>query len=359
MPEALVLPTERLDRFEQGLRSGRGRTVGDEQMWRAFAGAFPEEANRPSRRRTFLAALETLQERRILALPSRMGRLWDKSLKPAVPTRVTFLVQDAPDLVDNEWRKRLWHPALSWVPKLPRLASDQLEFLERVERGLIAREFDRVVPVCTRSLQLTGDEKRLNALQRSEVLFGPGRLDLEILGCRDEPVPMAWEQVGPGARVLILENHNPFSLARRVFSGIDGGRYRLVGWGHGRMAERSIRHLATIGVQVEAIDYVGDLDHYALEIVCAARIAAAAVGLPEPQPAPGLHRRMLERVAEYGHPEGLLSSKPTRPLREAERAWLPEDVREDISQLIAAGRRVPEEVLLAADFEEIGRTQGG
>lgn len=353
MADALTLAPERVRLFGERLQSVRGRTVREKRIWEAFAEVFPEEAQRPSRRRTLVAALGFLEAQGVVELPSPRGRLWDRAIQPPVPTQVRLAQSNQPDAADTSWKRRLWHPALAWVPLLPRVSAEHLEFLERVEQGLIAGAFGKPVPLRTRSLQITGDEKRLGALLRSEVLFGVNRLTLEMLGCIDETVPMAWESVGEGGRVLILENASPFVLARGVLGNLPASGYGLVAWGGGGQALRSIRHLTTIGRNIEGIDYIGDLDARGIEIASGVSHAAHAIGLPRPKPAPAAYQRMLDRIREYGHPVGLKAKGPGRPLKDAERAWLPEDVREAVVTMIECGRRIPEEVLLPEDYAAI------
>jgi len=110
-----------------------------------------------------------------------------------------------------------------------------------------------------RSLQLTGDEKRL-ATWMGTSLFGPGRLTLPLLGCLPDVLPLAWEAVGDGGRMVIFENAGPFVVARGVLAGMSDRPFDLVGYGAGGSIVASLGHLLTIEPRPTSIAYVGDLD---------------------------------------------------------------------------------------------------
>lgn len=60
-----------------------------------------------------------------------------------------------------------------------------------------------------RSLELFGDEKRLEALLGGQ-MFWEGRLTLSLLRCRRVHPPSAWRQVGAGPWALVAEKHDTF-----------------------------------------------------------------------------------------------------------------------------------------------------
>src|SRR5438105_1999563 len=63
-----------------------------------------------------------------------------------------------------------------------------------------------IVPTGERSLDLFGDEKRLDVLRRNRRLFAPGRLSLEMLRARLFAPPFAYRRIGQGGVALVLEN---------------------------------------------------------------------------------------------------------------------------------------------------------
>lgn len=345
MPQAddPALDVQRLETFAAALRAHPGRRISRESLWAAFSEAFPSVRG-PERRAWLLAALKALADAGVLRLPSRQGRRWDTALVPHVPTSVDLLYAPEPSR-DDTWRREPWHPRLSWVPHLPRVAGDQLAFLRRVQQGLIEGWFREPAPVRYRSLQLTGDEKRLDALLRS-TLFGAGRLDLQLLGATWYAPPLAWESVGNGAAVLVFENAGAFAVAHRVLNALPNPIYGIVAYGGGAVFQQSVQHLAQIGRLVARIDYVGDLDRPGLDIARMSSAGAALVGLPTVSPAPGVHRAMLDAAARFGSPIGWPhESARVSDADDVRAAWLPLSVRSDALDVLSGDRRIPEEVL--------------
>lgn len=256
--------------------------------------------------------------------------------------------------VDESWRALPWHPRLAWEPDLPRLGTDQVAFLRRVHEGLVEGWFERPAPLRYRSLQLTGDDKRLEALLGT-VLFGEGRRSLETIGAYTVVLPLAWERVQEGGRVIVFENKEPFIVARTVLQEMQDPPYDIVAFGGGRDFEQSVAHLTTIDCAISLLDYVGDLDESGLDIACRARQDGLAAGLPEIRPAAGMHASMLRAAAAFGHPQGWPEEKHRRSVGPEAVGWLPTDVHAVALAILGAGCRVPEEVLGPAEMREVWR----
>ena len=110
----------------------------------------------------------------------------------------------------------------AWVPELAflREARVNLPFAElrQLNDFLVAGGRDReLVPIKERSLQLFGDEKRLDVLADS-ALFREGRLTLAQLRCEVVAEPLAWKR-GPAAAaaqpVIVLESCTGVSCSTR------------------------------------------------------------------------------------------------------------------------------------------------
>lgn len=122
------------------------------------------------------------------------------------------LVRERPGASPFSWRTFPWHPHLHWVIHCRSLSAPQIEFLRRVHDGLVNGRFREPAPLKYRSLQLTGDEKLLASLATTS-LFSESRLTLEMLACLPDALPLAWEAVGEGGRMVIFERF----LDRRSF----------------------------------------------------------------------------------------------------------------------------------------------
>lgn len=339
----------RLEQFERGLLSGTAVRVGAQDLWRILAKVFPHRAHGPSERRLLLDALRSLEARGIIRLPSERGRRWDRSMDPAVPISVD-IVRDQPAGPSFSWRVFPWHPNLHWVLQCRNLSTQQIEFLRRVHDGFVNDMFREPAPLKYRSLQLTGDEKLLAALATTS-LFGPARLSLDLLACLPDALPLAWEAVGDGGRIVIFENAGPFAVARRVLVEMQSRPYDLIAYGGGRSVLAALGHLKTIERRVESIHYVGDLDHAGLDISWCAQRCAKDLGLPAVAPASELHRQMLLAAESFGHPQGWPA--PGR-IADIDRSKILEvlspEIRDRIDAVLRAGHRIPEEVLGPDEF---------
>lgn len=338
------LDQHRLDQFERGLLAGTAVRVGAQDLWRALAKVFPHRTPGPAERRLLLDALRSIEARGSIRLPPERGKRWDRSMDPAVPSSVD-IVRDQAAQSGFPWRTFPWHPNLHWVVQCRNLSTQQVEFLRRVHDGFVNGMFQEPAPLKYRSLQLTGDEKMLASLATTS-LFGPSRLTLELLACLPDALPLAWEAVGAGGRMVIFENAGPFAVARRVLSEIEAKPYDLVAYGGGRSILAALAHIGTIQRPVESIHYVGDLDDAGLDIAWTARHLAIRLGIPRLEPATELHRQMLSTARTFGYPNGwpvrLCGSELRR--QQIMEAIAPE-LQVDVERLLKAGGRIPEEIL--------------
>jgi hypothetical protein len=342
-----------LARFADALASNRGRRVRWESLWSAFASAFPHRPQGRQEREWLAAALEHERAAGRIEFPSERGAHWDRSLPPALPRMVTRIEEAAP--ADDAWRRLVWHPELAWVPTMPRLATEQVAFLRRVHQGLVEGWFERLAPVRYRSLQLTGDDKRLEDLAAGS-LFREGRLSLDGIGAYRVCQPLVWERVGAGGRVLVFENQEPFFVAREILAALERPPYGIVAYGHGLSFERSVAHLATLPFQPECIHYVGDLDGPGLEIAARSARAAETLGsLPPLLAAPGMHAAMLSSAAIMGVPGGWPADNWTGRLGDEALALLPAEIRPRVRDLLESAHRVPEEVLGPEEMARVFR----
>ena len=338
------LDQRRIDELERCLLSGTAIRVATQDLWRALAQVFPHRTPGPLERSLLLEALKSIAARGSIRLPSEQGKRWDRSMSPAVPTSVD-VVRDQSTSSPFPWRTFPWHHHLHWVVQCRGLSAQQVEFLRRVHEGFVNGTFREPAPLKYRSLQLTGDEKMLASLATTS-LFGPSRLTIEMLACLPDALPLAWEVVGDGGRMIIFENSGPFAVARRVLSELRTRPYDLVAYGGGRSVLAALGHIKTIERSVESIHYVGDLDHAGLDIGWCARRCSKNMGLPIVAPASEIHRQMLWAAESFGHPQGWPAKEC---FSDADRSRildvLSPEVRDRVEAVLGADRRIPEEVL--------------
>ncbi len=199
---------------------------------------------------------------------------------------------------DEEARRMREFP---WVPELAFLRETRVNLpfdeLRRLNDFLQAGSGERpVVPIKERSLQLFGDEKRLDVLADS-VLFRGGRLTLAQLRCEIVAEPLAWKR-GPAEAadkpVIVLENaatwhsYARWNQATAQFSAvIYGGGNRFVD-GVGFFAE-VFRELGG----ARRVFYFGDLDAAGLAIPQRASRRAKELGLSTIEPHLWSYRQLL------------------------------------------------------------------
>ena len=339
-----ALDAKALDTFRAALLKSTRARLGRNQIWTAFARAFPVRPQGAEERQWFRAALDHAAKEGTLRLPSERGEGWDRSQMPAIPL-VATLRRGGNQRRDHSWRTFPWHPALAWIADHRALTPEQVAFLRRVHEGLRDGRFGERAPLKYRSLQLTGDEKRLGSLTKTK-LFGPGRLSLELLGCLPDRVPLAWASVSDDSTALVVENAGPFNVAVSVLRQVSRPPYGIVVYGAGAGVEQALPGLCDLGRSVTRVMYVGDLDRAGLRIAQAAAQTSQRAGLPPLEPAPGLHKAMLDSAAHLGHPLGWATEARRSRTDDAHLVtWLPSEVRARVREVLAAGRRVPEEVL--------------
>jgi len=279
------------------------------------------------------------------------------SALPHLPNSVDQL-RAAPAPQNRRWRSHPWHPLLHWVADLAVLSPEQQAFLFRVHEGLVHGAFDKPAPMKYRSLQLTGDEKRLAELVKTK-LFEPGRLTLDMLGCLRDTCPLAWEAVADNGGVIVFENIGPFIVARQVLSSMPDPPYGIVVHGAGKAFLAGIGYLATIGRSIRSLRYVGDLDPEGLWIPASARGCAQRAGLPEILPAVELHQPMLASAAALGHPQGWPSDgRRPSPDDIGIVDFVSADIRQQVLAIFKQGYRVPEETLGPSEMLYAWRTRG-
>ena len=198
--------------FEEELRAFGKRRIRLQELRVALLRARPDTVDAPNLRQLLLDALRELQNRCALDLP---GQGWDTSGMPALPRTVRLL--DMPELQRNR-------TALAWLPALAFAAEERHPVrradLEAINAFLLSARGREVVAVPTRerSLQIFGDEKRLDKIRKGKPGLYDGRISLDDLRCYPVAPPLPWEQprsVADGKPVLVLENYHSYESFRR------------------------------------------------------------------------------------------------------------------------------------------------
>lgn len=178
-----------------------------------------------------------------------------------------------------------WEPELSFL----RDAKLSLSFAELCQVNEFMKDRSRerpIVPIKERSLQIFGDEKRLDVLYSSSALFAEGRLALDQLGCAIVPEPLGWSRgAAPEGPFIVLENaatwhsYCRWNELSRCFSAVIYG-------GGNRFAD-SVGFLQEIQKEIGGVRpvlYFGDLDFAGLAIPQRASRRSVELGMPAVEP---------------------------------------------------------------------------
>lgn len=248
-----------------------------------------------------VSALTELASDGVIELPVQA---WDRSTVPALPRWVR--VPDARRAARlRPWAQFPWCAELGWAASLPSLSSAQFTDLVAVNSWLACTRGDAVpiVPMRYRSVQLFGDEKRLEHLLRSPSLFGPGRLSLDLLGCRRFPPPMAAVEVGAGTDLIVVENSDTYwAVVDALRNHPTAHPIGAVAWGGGNSFPTQVPTLtldvAGRGPVHGTVWYWGDLDPEGVRIAADAAVASEHLGGPQIRPAILLWASMADQPVQ-------------------------------------------------------------
>jgi hypothetical protein len=231
-----------------------------------------------------------------------------------------------------------WPLQLAWVTELGLLDDEENDALTRMRSFFTHGGGVLEVPARERSVQIFGDEKRLEALEHTR-LFGGSRLSLPLLRCKRIHPPFVSKRVGDGTAVLVLENHTTFNTFAELLDGDDV--IGQVAYGAGWQFSASVRHLVDLrryGIGTAASNlYFGDIDEDGLAIAAEAARVAGDVGVSPLRPATPLYRLLLAT----GTPQATTPVSGRRATELCE--WLEPAEREPVCRLLVQGRRLAQE----------------
>jgi Wadjet protein JetD, C-terminal len=238
------------------------------------------------------------------------------------------------DFASVKWSSQLAFLTTEFVT----VASDDLlklnEFLSKQPQS------KHSIPIKERSLEIFGDEKRLDALL-STSLFRNGRLDWKKdLKCDIIGEPLGWKRGAADANaqpIIVIENAATWhSYCRWNF---EHKLFSAVVYGCGNRFVDGVPYLADIFAELggkRIVYYFGDLDPQGLLIPQAASIRTQAAGLPIVEPHLWSYRKLLSLGSGREQPwEG---EPPSSTLCD----WLGELAR-PAQQLFAANQRLAQE----------------
>lgn len=307
-----------------------GRRVRLPALWDAFGEAAPVDASATDARRRLSDAIVAGEAKGEWTAAKQQ----DTTGRPPLPTFVLLPAASRPGHADPSTVP--WRPEMTWAATLSRLSPAHLRMLERVNEFLRDGGASRpLIPVEERSLELFDDEKAIGKTVGGATLWRDGRLTLQLLRCVPSKAPFAFERVGDGDRLLVLENQATFATCRDLLRQEPDHPYAAVAFGGGRAAGTTIPYVTELPFPVARVDYFGDLDVDGLEVAGACVRAARRCGVKAALHQP-MHRLLASQTA-------VPSTVPATDRADRAVAMLDPDVAAIARGLFAAGLRVPQE----------------
>ena len=331
--------------FEDELRALGKRRIALPELRAAYLRAHPEALNAPDGRRLLLDALRALERDGVITLP-RQG--WDTSGSPALPRTASLRATAASRRTP---RPRAWLPPLAFAAgeRHPGRRAD----LQAINAFLVSVRERTLFPVPTkeRSLQIFGDEKRLDQLRKGSSTLFEGRISLDDLGCYPVAPPLpceAPERCTPGRPMLVLENYHSFDSFRRWNQ--EAALYAAVAYGGGNAFRQGAGNLDELIARTGAVGaiYLGDLDPAGLQILIGVNARRQSEGRAPLRPHRGLYRWLLA----HGHRRPLDAAPRDELIRRLEDVF-PPDVVDALVDLWSGRERVPQE---SFGLEQLGGT---
>lgn len=304
-----------------------------DELKRQYFSLYPDIQNNPERSGRLLAELRALEAQGRITLPAAAS--WERVGSPPLPTFVR-LVREKLTIPQVNYKDVAWVPELGFWHLLN---PGQLVAAKCINDFLLLRRGSlRRIPIKERSLQIFGDEKRLDGMKTGDTLF-QGRLSLATLGAFQVPQPLPYRQSdAPGKPVLVVENHNSFWSFGEW--NHDAQKYAAVVYGSGEAFRLTGAALGQVLREVDGIGalYLGDLDVKGVRIP--AEFNAAPRGdSPPVQPAGELYDWLLANGLRREKSEcrdGTLFQAAN---------WLGAELGEKVYAMWREGRWIPQEAL--------------
>lgn len=326
--------------------------VGIDALLQMLVEQRPELATAPERALRLGEVLDRLEADGAV-VPSKGRRLL---LGVSLPKSVTRLESDGSATVsrtrtgsvENPARRYPWVPEMAWAASGSRRQPAEHERLVRLSQWIAAQRDQArpVVPVRERSLEVFGEDKRLEAmldgvLQNREATVAALRVK------RAHP-PMAVQPVAgaTGTDLLVVENGTAFrsvleALAVHMAAGAPA-RFRYVGYGSGAQLEAIVPAAAELSPVPGRLDYFGDLDRDGLRFAAAGARRCQEQALPALQPAVRLYTMLLDRGRAQTK-SGRSAAKEAQPWPPEGLAWLGPELANRVEQELGPGQWLAQE----------------
>jgi hypothetical protein len=274
--------------FLARLQASPRKRIQLDELKRHYYSLYPDVQNSPERGSRLLAELRGLESAGHIALPA--ARSWERVGSPPLPTFVQ-LTREKPTVATEDFSQVAWVPELGFWHLL---SPAQLVAAKCINEFLLQRRGTLLpVPIKERSLQIFGDEKRLDGMRAGDTLFN-GRLSLATLGAFQVPLPLPYRQAdAPNRLVLVVENHNSFwsfgewNHRAKLYAAVvygSGEAFRSTGAALGQVLRE---------VRGSGAHYLGDLDVKGVRIPLEFN-AAAKDDAPKVAPAIELYAWLLQ-----------------------------------------------------------------
>lgn len=308
--------------------------------WRDLVAAYfrqaPHSADLPGIHEAIWETAKQAASEGIFSFPAESGPAWTGAGRQRRPTFIKLPSVKTEKFVDDH----PWHQELAFaIGERPGLRRDTLLAIDKWLKS--SRESAVLAPPKERSLEITGDEKRLDQWLSGHSYF-QGRLPFAALRCEAAPLPIPTEigQNPAGKSILVVENADTFhsfmkwNAKHDVLAAVAygaGGNDRALAYHEGYLDQILQRTGAA------RILYLGDIDPAGLEIPTGANRRRRQLHLPAIEPATELYRWLLDNGRA-------MPGDDNRTLSPDAAAWIG-DLAPRIEPLFAARVRIAQEWL--------------
>jgi hypothetical protein len=330
-----------LNAFNTQIQSSQRKRVNFEQLLFNFLSCRPELAEHPERLQHLQVALEDLAEQGHIELP-RGNSAWTKIATGRYPKWI--LVKKETPQVAVSAAEEPWIKELSFCSTFTN--QTQLKAAQAINRFLISHRHDLIaVPMRERSLQIFGDEKKLDGMVKNSHLFD-GRLPLSTIGALEIPhflVHTIFKRAAQrhNYRSLVVENHHTYwSICQWNASA---NLFDAVIYGAGLFFQKSEMFLDEISSQEISPEYFyfGDIDPAGFDIPLSINRRRIA----ESRPVMRAYMPFYRWTLENGYQNKNASSKQGLADFEQLSAFTDNHFAVLVKQLLSEGLRIPQESL--------------